>query len=147
MRNFVTSVAVFLCILFTMDAFSQTVNFSYDASGNRTARWLEVKSIKNSEDSSVIRFPDFKPTDAAELLSEVQIYPNPASHEMNIDITHLGDEVASGNICDANGRPVLNIGNLVSANNINIEALASGIYLLKIECNGERRVWKIVVNN
>ncbi|OFY11265.1 MAG: hypothetical protein A2X11_10910 [Bacteroidetes bacterium GWE2_42_24] len=130
-----------------MEVFSQTVNFSYDASGNRTARWLEVKDMKNSEDSALLRLLDFKPAGAGELLSDVQVYPNPVSHEMHIDITRLGDEVATGKLCDVNGRPVLSFSNLISTNSINLETLAPGIYLLRVECKGEQRVWKIVVSD
>jgi len=103
-------------LVLTTNVFSQTVYFDYDASGNRTNRWLEVK-----------------------------VYPNPVQHELHIDISHLGDAAATGHLCDISGRPVLSFENLTVANTLNLETLAPGTYLLRVECKEERRVWKIVV--
>jgi len=136
---------IITAIVVTINAFSQTVYFSYDASGNRTARWLEVKEVKQTEtDTTEFLLPAIG---ADELLSEVKVYPNPVQHELHIDISHLGDVTATGHLCDISGRPVLSFENLTAANTLNLESLAPGTYLLRVECKEERRVWKIVVSN
>jgi len=124
---------------------AQTVYFDYDASGNRTNRWLEVKEVKQSEsDTTEFLLPAIG---ANELLSEVKVYPNPVQHELHIDISLLGDATATGHLSDISGRPVLSFENLTVTNTLNLETLAPGTYLLRIECKEERRVWKIVVSN
>ncbi|MDD2962412.1 MAG: T9SS type A sorting domain-containing protein [Bacteroidales bacterium] len=141
---------LFVVVLFAGNVFSQanqTVRFTYDASGNRTQRFIEVKEVKQTAgDTAEFLLPEFKPTDEVELLSEVTVYPNPVKQNLHLDITRLGDATATAHLCDISGRPVLSFGNLTAANTLNVESLASGTYLLRVECKGERRVWKIVVS-
>jgi len=136
-------IILFTAVLTTYSAFSQTVYFDYDASGNRTNRWIEVKEVKQTEtDTTEFLLPAIG---ADELLSEVKVYPNPVQHELHIDISRLGDATAKGHLCDISGRPVLSFENLTAANTLNLETLAPGTYLLRVECKEERKVWKIVV--
>lgn len=142
--------AIYFIIFYfiALTSYAQTAHFSYDASGNRISRWLEVKAVKQtSADSAVHNLPELIPTEKAELLGDVQIYPNPAKRYLNIDITNLGEATAKGNISDINGRTVLSFENLSTANTLNVETLAPGTYLLRVECRGERKVWKVIVSD
>jgi len=78
------------------------------------------------------------------LLSEINVYPNPVKQYLQIDINRLEDEIIRGYLCDISGRTTLSFSRLTSNNSINIESLAPGTYLLKIECKGECRVWKLI---
>ncbi|MCE1168078.1 MAG: T9SS type A sorting domain-containing protein [Sphingobacteriia bacterium] len=125
-----------------MTGFSQTAHFSYDASGNRISRWLEAKEVKLAEADTLL--PNLRPTDNPVLLSEINVYPNPVKQNLQIDINRLEHETIRGYLCDISGRTTLSFSRLTSNNSINIESLAPGTYLLKIECKGECRIWKLI---
>jgi hypothetical protein len=139
----------FLALIATLaiasTCYCQTVGFTYDASGNRIARF-QVKEVKQSAADTTL-LPEFKPTDEVELLSEVTVYPNPVKQNLHLHITRLGDATATAHLCDISGRPVLSFGNLTAANILGVESLAPGTYILRVECKGERRVWKIVISD
>ena len=69
-----------------------------------------------------------------EELSDVSVYPNPVKNTLTINtIAQLSGRIAT--VFDMNGKRVLN--QKLDSNQLNVERLQSGIYLLRIESNGK----------
>ena len=133
-----------ICWVFAFTATSQTTQFSYDASGNRIARWLDVKELKQAESDSLEKvFKGFKLLNG-ELLADMRLFPNPVKQELTIEIPNLSEASATAILSDINGRQLMRFEALGSVNQLNLSVLAPGTYLLRIECQGERKVWKVV---
>jgi hypothetical protein len=134
-----------VCFFASFIAFAQTVHFTYDASGNRTHRWVETKDLKDPAADTTFKLgKEFWPSDTLWVLSKVNVFPNPVAHELNVVISKLGQLKATALVCDVQGRPVLSVPVLTASNGLQLQNLARGTYFLKIECNTERRVWKII---
>lgn len=75
--------------------------------------------------------------------SSLSVYPNPASDQIMIDIHH--QENARINFYNMNGQMVKSIDLSNSPNNININNLKSGLYILELRTNEEVSRKKIIV--
>lgn len=90
--------------------------------GDQSATNHSINSIKVS--SPLLGVNDF------EISSKINIYPNPATSQVTIDAKELDN--VNLEISDANGRKILEQKLDSSSNTININQLASGIYLFKV---------------
>jgi len=81
-------------------------------------------------------------------ITEANVYPNPASTELNIDLTNLSIDKSSVVIYNVLGEKVFNVGNLsVAANNtIDISNLVRGMYVVTITADGESFSTKVLVD-
>jgi hypothetical protein len=76
--------------------------------------------------------------------SIINIYPNPAHEVLNIEILN-GSKPSSMKLVDITGREIILLNQTKPTQQVNIQSLSKGIYLLKVEHdNGEREVKKIV---
>ena len=123
-----------LFLLISGLAFSQTcheIQFTYDASGNRIQREYVVVSCNDNNHSQ------HKPPKSDSGSKFTNIYPNPTSNLINIDIT-LNDTACSEPtliyLFDANAQPVFL--KSISSHNIklDISSLAQGTYIIKAIC-------------
>ncbi len=142
-------IPIVLVIIFfltiTYSGYCQTVHYSYDASGNRTYRWVVVNDLKDPAADTTFKLgKEFWPTENVLVLTDVKVYPNPVARELNIEISNLGDATATARVCDVQGRPVLSVPRLTANNSLNLSELARGTYFLLVQCAEERRVWKLV---
>ncbi|WP_170266423.1 T9SS type A sorting domain-containing protein [Phaeocystidibacter luteus] len=71
--------------------------------------------------------------------NELTIYPNPASDFITIE----GIEATSASLIDITGQTVRNWEN--SVEELNIQGLQPGVYLLRVESNGERFTERVVI--
>ena len=72
-------VSYYLCVIHVN---AQTVHFSYDASGNRTNRWVETKDMKDPAADTTFKLgKEFWPTENLLVLSEVKVFPNPVAFD------------------------------------------------------------------
>lgn len=71
--------------------------------------------------------------------SQISIYPNPTSHEFYID----GKNISNVEIFDLTGKLVKSTQNLTSG--INIQDLAKGIYIVKIQSGNNTITKKIII--
>lgn len=86
-----------------------------------------------------------------ENLSDIKLYPNPATEFVTIEITNIQELISSISLYDFTGRTIkriqdtdLDIGNKVD---INLEELSSGVYFISIIFkSGDKVVNKIIVN-
>jgi myo-inositol-hexaphosphate 3-phosphohydrolase len=83
--------------------------------------------------------------------SNLSIYPNPTTGELNITFRAFDDEKAVMNILDINGRVVMsnNLGKLNNGDvkqSVDVSALPSGMYIVNVASDsGIRRVSKLVI--
>jgi hypothetical protein len=101
------------------------VRFYISAGGyklNQSGTDHSINSIKVS--TPVLGVNDF------EISSKINIYPNPATSQVTIDAKELDN--VNLEISDANGRKILEQKLSGASNIININQLASGIYLFKV---------------
>ncbi len=140
-----TACLFFLVFSLSYSALTQTVTFTYDNSGNRTRRWIEVGEMKESTaDTSFLPIKEFRPTAELKALSDVRVFPNPVAEALNVVIGLSGEATATARVCDIQGRPVLSVPVLSAHHILDLSGLAPGTYLLLLQCAGEQRVWKLV---
>ncbi|MCF8295480.1 MAG: T9SS type A sorting domain-containing protein [Bacteroidales bacterium] len=77
-----------------------------------------------------------------ELISHVEIYPNPASNYIYINRI----ENSSLSLLDLTGRELIYIPNASYKNKLNISSLGSGIYLVQLRKGHQQKTYKIVKN-
>ncbi len=131
------SFRILVALIFLMFLQSQVVvNYSYDAAGNRIKREIVLsRSIENTE----------KPL--SETLSEkqIKIYPNPTDGILKTEIS--GWETTDKcifTLYSLKGSLIQEISVNSSTTEIDLSGESNGIYLLNIELNNSKSVWKII---
>ena len=90
-------------------------------------------------------------SNVSEDLTIIGVYPNPAINELSLQLfTGQSDQVKT-TILDLNGKQIDYHEYSVAANNtvvlkMDLSTLSTGIYLLKVESNGQQKVLKFMVN-
>jgi hypothetical protein len=109
---------------------------------------LEFKEVK----LTLTGTPDFSETgiNEAVYISELTIYPMPASSNATVSLTARTAGSVSVEVLDMNGHVVLVENGYISSNdlyevNFSVENLAAGIYLTRVTLNGETVTKKLVV--
>jgi len=131
-----------ILLLFTaMEMSAQSVTYTYDNAGNRTARTFSAAKAPQAPDE----FRDA--TALPELIAEksVVIFPNPTKGILSVEIKDYTDNLqAEFRLTDLSGRTVID--RKISGDNqtFDLSRLAAGIYLLQIRINGESAVRKII---
>jgi Secretion system C-terminal sorting domain len=74
--------------------------------------------------------------------NNLKMYPNPAQNIVNIDLLDLEDATVA--VSDINGRVLFTQKLKNTSNNVNIENLASGIYLFKVSSNKGSATSKVI---
>jgi len=79
-------------------------------------------------------------------LSSVKVYPNPASTEINIDLTSIQSGIEAINLRDNTGKLIQTLNNVnAGVTSIDVSGLADGIYLLELVNNNQINTLKVVV--
>lgn len=125
--------------------YAQIVNYLYDNSGNRTSRTLTLsKSLLNGRDTTMINEDKI-----TEQLGEksIVVYPNPASEEVNVEITGY-DENLDGSISliDQGGRLLINQQHLSVRNTFNLTQYSQGVYFMIIRIGTNQSKYTIIKN-
>jgi hypothetical protein len=122
--------------------YADRIQYSYDASGNRTS--MQVISLRGTESSS-----DSINNSRRHNLTDhiITIYPNPTEGELKVEISSF-ETVGKASVAVYS-----NIGNVVyynaeptAINEISLSSCADGMYLLVIMIDGETNVWKVIKN-
>ena len=131
---------LFMCIL----SYSQTINYGYDSSGNRTDRYIGLKSTRNT-DSKVNEKQDeqFYSDQLGDI--EIKIYPNPSKGELIIEIKNLPeDPIGWIGVYDISGKLVFKQTELLQRNVVNLSSSDKGMYILRIIVGDDISEWKII---
>ncbi len=84
-------------------------------------------------------------TSELELAKQIDIYPNPTSEIINIDLSKIVDEVQQIEIYDLNGQLLRSIQTIQVVNQLRIEEFSSGLYLVQVRTKETVYTAKVVV--
>jgi hypothetical protein len=120
-----------------------TINYSYDASGNR----VYAEHVINLRQAEMDSTGKVKPM-LHELTSHrITIYPNPTDGNFSIEIgTPETIEQASITIYSMSGTIIYREDEPDAVNEIDITSSPDGMYMLIIRIDGETSTWKIIKN-
>lgn len=77
---------------------------------------------------------------------KANIYPNPASDEIHVDLPFDGSEVKTTlTLVDMRGQTMRRLDATSTSNVIDIRDLARGIYVLDVNANGKHKTFKVIV--
>jgi hypothetical protein len=138
-----TSILLAFLIIYII-SYGQTINYGYDSSGNRTDRYIGLKSTRNAdnkvnEEQNQQSFSD----QLGDI--EIKIYPNPSKGELTIEIENLPeDPVGWIGVYDMSGKLVLKHTELTYKNLVNLSSSDNGMYILRIVIGDDITEWKIL---
>lgn len=139
----------FICILLIFGftvlgniSYGQTnIKFSYDGSGNREERIINMNKSAIVESDSYF---ENKPLEEKIGFREIKIYPNPTNGILKVAIPDLNSIEAQIQLYDLNGKLAARQINLTTLNEIDITSLPAGVYVLIISIGYEKKEWKII---
>lgn len=128
-------------LLVIMSVQAQTVQFSYDAAGNRIKR--EVIRLKQSFESENDSLNCIQPVTTQLQDARVVIYPNPTKGMLILEISDPGiqNEVI---IITSQGNIILHRKALKSATTLDLSAYPAGLYILQLNIDNMTSEWKII---
>ena len=118
---------------------AQSVAYTYDTAGNRTARVVTISKSPAAQEETITALQD--------LIAEkaITIYPNPTKGILSVEIKDYTDQLqAEFRLTDLSGRTIINRKASSDIQTFDLSRQAAGIYLLQIRINGESAVWKII---
>jgi Concanavalin A-like lectin/glucanases superfamily/Secretion system C-terminal sorting domain/Ig-like domain CHU_C associated len=101
-----------------------------------TSNWASGSTVTTGNNCTVLGNENF------EISNNFKMYPNPAKNTLTIEVQSL--ENAAFDVFDINGRQLFSQKLNATANTLNIENLASGIYLFKISSSQGTATSKVV---
>lgn len=80
--------------------------------------------------------------------TKASIYPNPASHELHIDLPFVSETIATSiTLSDMQGRRMAYCDQVAQSNVMNVSSLNNGIYILTVKSGNSQKSYKIVVKH
>ena len=133
--------------LLTVSAHSiaQEIYFGYDSKGNMIRKYITLKSAQAYKvDSSENAYNERIEEKFGELL--VEIFPNPTSSMLNIEVTPGKEEIAGVNyqIMNLSGMTLLNKTSESSGFSIDMSSYEKGGYILILTINNQSTKWKVI---
>jgi hypothetical protein len=116
--------------------------YDYDNAGNRISRlYSNIPPPEKSKSEEASTIAD------SEILSErvIKIYPNPTQGMLTVEIANFTNDLqAEFLLTDMSGK-LINRQKVTSGyQTFNLSNQPAGIYLLRIQINGENTTWKII---
>ena len=138
MKNFVTA---FVSVLFCCTVSAQSIEYGYDACGNRISRQIVLQ--KTNKNLSIAEQQD---TFSEEQLGTVQlrIYPNPTHGHLKVVIQSPDESYGSIEVYDTQGRRIAYLPHAEHENDIDLSPQPNGIYLMRLSIGDEVSTWKIL---
>lgn len=139
-------IVVMLCTATGVKAQSTTVRFGYDACGNRTERYMEIKKIEENGKSIDSQDDQGWLSSADDVIAGVQIaiFPNPTDGKLTLSRSGNGDAVIHATICTATGAVIEKCDVSSLRHDFDLSRLPSGIYILRLDSATESQTWKVI---
>lgn len=130
-------------LLTNISVYSQTIEYVYDAAGNRTQRKLFVLDPGGGT-SRLGQIPSEEPiSEQLTTDSKLTIYPNPVKEQLNLKVD--GSFVAYDIVLtDLTGKVFLSKTINDSSTQLDFTTYPKGIYLLRTGANNQFTEWKII---
>ena len=138
-------IAILILLLKITPAYSlgdTTYVYSYDASGNRTDRIIDLTKSGKIPNGSSISSEDFFDDKIADF--NIKIYPNPTKGILKVEIPGLGDQNARLAIYNLQGKQIVNNKVFNNLSTVNLSNYPPGMYILKILIGQKSSEWKII---
>lgn len=118
----------------SLAATAQSVEYGYDACGNRVARQLVLDETDPQDDF------------AEEQLgaAQVRIYPNPTYGRIKVTIHCADEQQGSIEVFDTRGNRAIDFRNIGRENDIDLSSQPGGVYLLRLSLADDVSTWKII---
>ena len=120
-----------------------TFVFTYDASGNRIERVIDLtKSAQITASSSSANEEKLFEAELSNL--DIRIYPNPTKDVLKVEIPDIGDIKPTLVVYNLQGKQLVHktVSNQIST--INLSVHPAGMYIMKIVNGQESLDWKII---
>lgn len=135
-------IVAFIFMLQACTAYSQFVQYTYDAAGNRISR-VSSQLIQTQQSQS-----EPEQNNSSRMLGDknITIYPNPTEGNLRIEILGISDEdTYSLSLYNATGQRLFYKGCASTTTRLDIRKQPAGTYFLHIAKNDEQeRTWKII---
>ena len=146
MKQFLPIVST-LFFLASLNLQSQTIHYSYDASGNRTGRTIVLSG--GSKGSGDIKEEKKEPekliNDQTFPSGTIKIYPNPTRGILEIEVPVSDDNYELQIIVtDMNGRKIIDIRNEPTKTVVDLSSQPDGMYILILKQGDTYSKWKII---
>lgn len=147
-----------MVILFQgINLYCQTIEYTYDANGNRISRSILIEELKSQSFSFPVINPKSlqtfeKAMKAEEITSEegepeAIVYPNPSKGLINIEITNMPFESQNEmKLYDLSGTELIIKKDFGSYSEMDINRFKDGIYILQIRINEKIFDFKVIKN-
>ncbi|MES2382149.1 MAG: T9SS type A sorting domain-containing protein [Bacteroidota bacterium] len=157
MKTIIKISIIALGLFLTKQSFAQdpyqftTVKYAYDANGNRWNRSI-LFTLNKMSPSDTITTSVHKPFKESVLdsfgIKEIVIFPNPTLDMVKVNIVSAFASPLTGTIKVFNTLGTTQyINQTIQLNNdIDFTLLAAGLYILKIEVNGQVKTYKVLKN-
>lgn len=149
-----THFILFVLSFFTIHSlWGAAMEFTYDASGNRTdrkeitLRSATVKEIPDEEEAFDKEETDEAPQVFTDVLAQstIHIYPNPTKGLLKVEITgERENKPISLQVYDMSGKVLVQETNVVWSTTIDLSNQPAGIYILRLAAEKEKKEWKII---
>lgn len=139
--NKVISCCFSLLLLSTAELFSQSVTYSYDASGNRVSRSISISHVRQRGLSTDTETP--KADDLSERV-RVTVDANNTSVAVLIDAFKDTDRCAVS-LFSVSGMHLCNIAVVSDRTVVDLSPYPSGIYIIQVSLNGKTDAWKVAI--
>lgn len=161
--NKITTLILFLLLQVAVKAQTTTVNYTYDASGNRVSRTFVVQPIappQNNNNNTVVQsinslieadtasqFPSFGGELGSSVSTDnISVFPNPVQYKLNVQFRGTAEaEGCSMQIYDGAGKLFHKQDAMQNHTEVDMQQANTGnYYLVIITKEGKRLYWKLV---
>lgn len=125
-----------------------TVQYSYDANGNRVQRWITIEKITKADTADSLHHDSVVKnniTNSKNLRKIISLYPNPTQGLLDLKITGLKDgETAEFVFVSLTGQELLRKKTGLLITPIDISNFAPGTYIVNVTLGKRVETWKII---
>jgi len=140
-------------ILSLTGATAQTIEYNYDANGNRISRVIVLKKsidtgeVTDTESLSQLLPPNQTPVKDHLDKANITIYPNPTNSTITIEMSDYQEEIIMAHVLSSNGSLLLE-GEIRNQNkySVDLSRFASGQYYLILTRKNETISYTIIKN-
>lgn len=156
MKQFSLSVLIIGFLLLSINSQAQTVRYTYDASGNRIERVIDLGgkgSSMTSNNNDIYKEPVIEDTLNKKVIKDetfpeqqIKIYPNPTQGSIRLEIPSdpENNEPIQIIVLDINGKILINKPNDALMIEVDLSRQPDGIYFLKLKKGTKTSQWKII---
>ena len=137
--------SLFLAFLFFVNLNANTIQYGYDAAGNRISRTIIMDQSQNAKKTEPEQEPENHPAIDVSLGNTIKIYPNPTQGKLKIEISDFQEEQkASYILFSSGGKTVINNTSFNGAEELDLSSYPSETYILRLIVDGKNSEWKII---